>query len=127
MIGDKEEYSIWYSIFLWTVGFLPSLLTLVPVYKKYEHKNVSYTITNNRIIIISGLIFKKVKSINLDSIIFCRLYYNFFDSRLNSGSIEFFEGRFTSSNKKIYSRLYSIEDASKVFNIIGNLLVTDEN
>ncbi len=117
-VNYGEEFPKFYVYFILAAGFLPGFAALFLLYKKIEHKNLRYAVTDNRVIIESGLFVKKTLTIELDTILRCRIYSTFVDNMYGSGSIMLDAGELDKRKRDVYHALYSIPNVLTVSKLL---------
>lgn len=121
MLLDKEHSS---SVDTFTIAFfgfhlIPVWIALISLfYQPLNHKKTFYALTDQRILIRSGVIGTDYKSYSLKSISDLNVNVGILDNANNTGTISFCTGHFDSNGKAEKGKLIGIQKPYEIFKLI---------
>lgn len=99
---------------------VPALITFLK--KLIEFKNIHYCVTDNRILIQTGVFNTTIKSIESEKINFTNINSNFLDKIFNVGTLLFYSGEVKNNDdkvEKVFDKFESIQEPFRILNFIS--------
>jgi membrane protein YdbS with pleckstrin-like domain len=101
-MGTETKTSM--ELFLIPFFVIGLMLMLAPIYQFFSHKGTRYILTNKRVVIVQGGLWRNIKFLDYDRIVNTSISAGLVDRYFSSGSIKFFSGEIASHGQTPFSK-----------------------